>query len=167
MRRLVPGSRGHGFRVHTTRQPHHESLDAPAMTRLPLYVDAGNVPSVQSKRARGAYRRYRSHPRSSNPALDDRSGPPPPTNLVGNTDRQHPPCSRTPSPRGSTGDGVPGVGEYIMLQQSRPADPLASRCNRDVLAPMRGHMRTARGASAGDALRGLQREVEVGGRYVA
>ena len=51
-----PGRRGDGFRVNTPRQPRHESLDAPAATRLLPNTDAGDVPSGRSKRTREPYR---------------------------------------------------------------------------------------------------------------
>jgi hypothetical protein len=46
-----------------------------------------------------------------------------------------------------------------------PADPLSDQAANAAVATMRGHVRAARGESAGDALRGLQREVGAGERY--
>ena len=72
MRRLLPVRRGLEFRVHTTRQ---ESLDAPAVARRLLPMDAGNVPSVRSKRARVAYCSHPT-PRSSTPGRHHSARPP-------------------------------------------------------------------------------------------
>ena len=49
------------------------------------------------------------------------------------------------------------------LSETRPADSLSAYAANAAVAPMRGHMREARGESAGDALRSLRREVRVGG----
>ena len=132
MRRLVSGRRGHGFRVHTTRQ---ESLDAPAVACRLLSMNAGNVSSLRGKQAREAYGSH-STPRSSTPGRHHSARPPP--TLPGGGAR---PCSRTPTPNqpGCTDHGAPGAGACLRLQQTRPAD------------------------CAGDALRGLGREVGVEG----
>jgi hypothetical protein len=47
--------------------------------------------------------------------------------------------------------------------KTRPADPLSDQAANAAVVPMRGHVREARGESAGDALRSLGREVRVGG----
>jgi hypothetical protein len=44
-----------------------------------------------------------------------------------------------------------------------PADPLSDQAANAAVATMRGHVRAARGESAGDALRAVRREVRVGG----
>jgi hypothetical protein len=129
MRRLLPVRRGLEFRVHTTRQ---ESLDAPAVARRLLPMDAGNVPSVRSKGTREAYRSHPT-PRSSTPGRHHSGRPP------SSTPRSISPCSRTGTPKDCTGHGAPGAGACRRLQQTRPAD------------------------RAGDALRGLGREVGVEG----
>ena len=115
IRRLVPGRRGHGF--NKTRQPRHELLDAPSVVRPLLHMSAGNVPSVRSKRAREAHHSH-SPPRSSTPGRH-RSSRPPPTfsrytmtcSRACNPVYTNPgPCTRTRTPKGSTGHGAPGAG---------------------------------------------------------
>jgi hypothetical protein len=150
-----PGRRGHGFRIHTTRQPRHESLDAPAVVHRPLYEDACNVPSVRSKRD---WEDYRSHspPRSSIPVWY-RTRRPLPTNPARTR-----PCTRTLPPKGSTAHGAPdGVhpSGFSKPDQQTHSQP---RAHYVAVALMCGQRRTASGHSAGDALRALRREV--GGR---
>jgi len=119
MRRfLSPGMSGLAFRVYTTRQ---ESLGAPAVARRLLSMDAGNVPSMRSKRERGAHRRvWKPAPRSSTPVRHHTGCPPPTT--PGHTTPSR--CSR--DPKGSTGHGAPGAGACLRLQPTRHADPLSA-----------------------------------------
>ena len=116
MRRLLsPGIRGLAFRVYTTRQ---ESRGAPAVARRLLSMDAGNVPSMRSKRAREAHCRvWKPAPRSSTPVRHHTGRPPPTT--PGHTTPSR--CSR--DPKGSTGHGAPGAGACLRLQPTRHADP--------------------------------------------
>ena len=132
MRRLVPGRRGHGFRVRTARHLRHESLDAPAVTRLLLYINAGNVRSVRSKRARTAYRSRSSAPRSSTsvrhrtccpPLVVPRTLPPPANRRCTSKNR---PCNRTPPPTCSIGDGAPGTDACLRLRQNQTSRPTLS-----------------------------------------
>jgi len=119
MRSLGPGRRGHGFRVNTTRQPRHETRDAPAVIFPLLYMGAGNVPSVQSKGAQEGYRRSHSAlPRSSTPARD-RTRRPSPTFRRYTTHR-----SPAPHLNRSTGHGVPGAGACLRLHVTRRANVL-------------------------------------------
>ena len=122
MRGLVPGRWGHGFRIHTTRHPRHELIDAPAVVHLLLCMGAGNVPSVRNKGALEVHRN--TVPRSSTPVRYRTRGPQPAF------PRHTTPCSRTPisstqcTPEGSIGHGEPGAGACLRLQQIRPTDPL-------------------------------------------
>jgi len=128
MRRLMPGRRGNGFRIHTTRQPRHASPDAPVVAYRPLYEDDSNAPRMRRKRA---WEDYRSHstPRSSTP-VRNRTRRPPPANSESTR-----PCTRTLPPKGSTGRGAPIVGLCLRLQQTRPADPfLAPGVHNDDVA---------------------------------
>ena len=43
---MIPGRKGLGMRVHTTRQARHESLDAPAEARPLMYAGAQSEPRV-------------------------------------------------------------------------------------------------------------------------
>ena len=160
MRTLVPGRRGHGFRVHTARQPRFESLDAPAMSHLPLFMGAGNVPSVRSKRAREAYRSHSRAPRSSTAGRHRSSRPQFPP--APNPERNYP-CNRTPSPTRSTGHGAPGAVACLRLRQNQTSRPTLSLDTNAAVAPMYEHVRAARGESAGEALRAVRRGVRVGG----
>ena len=142
------------MRVHTTRHPRHESLDAPAVARPLLYSSAGNEPSVRGKPAQEAYRSHPPSPHSSTPGRSRTYRPQ--HSILGSILKS----TRAPTQIRSTNHGPPGAGTCLRLQQTRPADTHSQpRQHSGAVAPMRGHMQAARGHSAGNALRGLRREV--------